>query len=354
MKLKYFTAMLAILLSGCQSVPIPPKDVDKEPTVEVFKQNISADMSEKRAYPQVTYAKMSVPVGAQTLTAANKLADELGVEFVEWTRELNPYEYFQLRSKRISLDYDNPQNSFIELFDRSGLLAHYDRTTNAVTIYPFSMDMRVTTPHIFTPKFERSEKQSLAINANHQSDLVKLNKAIEYHYYAGYSVKETINAWANQAGHKGVIWYLNDTRHIQFANSIIEKSDSTIAPTPLAVMSSFLKDEMERKNRTESPLSLSLDQSKQILIVHTFAVNEMVKAFDIEATTVKVNLQKVANFYGYTLDYRTTDYAVPTPYTTVLSSFVEQSIKTIISQYPLNIEVIDSTKRIIVRGKNNA
>lgn len=347
MNLKYTTAALVmIILAGCQSRPQHVDIIISDEQFDIPKTDYI------REYPQVIYPRMSVPVGSQTLTAANRLADELGVEFVEWSQDLNPYEYHQLRSKRIKLNYSDPQASFLELFDRSGLLAHYNSELNAVTIHPFSMEERVNTPHIFTPKFERSERQSIEAISRYQSDLARRNQAIEYHYYSGFTVKETINAWAEAASLKGVVWFLNSDQQINFVDAALEKNDSTIAATPLSVMTAFINEEMTRQNRQIS-LSLVIDQERDLLIVHPYSINEPVKAFDIETGSIRHNLRNIADFYGYTLDYRAIDYAVSIPYTTVLTSYAEPSINTVISQYPIEIEVIDSTKRIIVRNKRN-
>lgn len=343
MKSNLSAIALTLVITGCQSAP--------EVLIDATPPEIN-DVA--REYPQVTFAKLSVPAGAQTLTAANKLADELGVEFVEWATELNPYEYHQLRSKRVNLNFEEPQKAFLELFDRSGLLAHFDEATNAVTIYPFSMESRVAAPHIFTPKFERSAKQTAQIIEAHEDKLVSQRKVIEYHYYEGYTVQETINAWAKQANYSGVVWYLNDQPDIEFTQAVLPKTDSNIGQSSLVVMNNFLTDEAERQSMASQPLTLVVDASKNLLIVHPFARTEIVRAFEIEPSSVKYNLQNIAQFYGYDLDYRAQDYGIPTSYITVLSSFVEKSVKTVVQQYPLDIEVVDSTKKIIVRGKNNA
>ncbi|MFL7013590.1 hypothetical protein [Enterovibrio norvegicus] len=342
MEKKLALFLLCVLMSGCQSVN---QHHAISNAVEIDEKTPTA-----LDYPQVSFAKMSVAAGSQTLTAANKLADELGVEFVEWAKELNPYEYYQLRSKRIELDFEEPQKPFLDLFDRSGLLPYYDNITNTVSIYPYSLNERVSAPYIFTPKFARSEKQKKAIIDAYEDDLAKRKKVLEYHYYKGFSVKETINAWAQHANYSGVVWFLNDSAHQKFTSAALQKDDSNIGVTSMDVMNTFLKSEINRQGFDDLPLTLVLDKSKNLLIVHPFARTEVVKAFEIQPSSIKYNLQKISDFYGYDLDYRASDFAVTTGYTTVLTSFVENSVNTVVQQYPLTVEVIDSTKEIIVRG----
>lgn len=325
------------LLMGCQNAP------KQEPQTEVI--------NPIPQYPTIAFTKMKVVSGSQTITAANRLADELGVEFVEWSKGLNPYEYYQLRSKRINLTYDDPQAAFLELFDRSGLLAHYEKNNNAVVIYPYSLDIRLNTPHIFTPKFERSEKQEKQIVEAYEDDLVGKRKAIEYHYYTGYTIKDTFDAWANYANYKGVIWYIQDNDQVDFLYSKLKKDDSVIGSSPFNVLTTFIKGEMDRSAESIPAISISLDQQRKLLIVHPYHESELVRAFDIEPSSVKYNMKRIADFYGYSLDYRAQDYEVLTGYTTVLSTYTEESINNFLQQYPLQIEIIDSTKKIIVRGK---
>ncbi|MDF9399144.1 hypothetical protein [Vibrio sp. 1180_3] len=301
-------------------------------------------------FPTVEFAQLRVLAGSQTLTAANKLADELGIEFVEWTQELNPYEYQQLRSKRINLNFSDPQSAFLELFDRSGLLPIYDEKNNAVTIYPFSLNERLQQPHIFTPKFDRSEAQRKEIEKANDLELVKKQGALEYHYYKDFSVKDTIDAWANHANFDGVVWYFKDTAHENFLLQKIPKTDFVVGGTPMSVITKFINEELIRQNSHVTVTAVH-EVTTNKLILHPFSKNEVVRSFDVEATTTRLNLARIASFYGYTLEYKAKDYQIFTPYTTVLTQYAKSSMETVIQQYPLDIEVIDSTKRIIVRGR---
>lgn len=341
MRQKFIALCLGVALTGCQNTP---QAIDNTNTLEMPR------AVPEREYPSIVLAKMRVPAGVQTLTAANKLADQLGIEYVEWAPELNPYDYYQIRAKRVSLDTENPQKAFLDLFDRSGLLPYFDHSNNTVTVYPYSLEERVKTPHIFSPKFDRVDKQVASVIDEHEDDLVNQRRAKEYHYYAGFSIRETINAWAEHASYNGVIWYLQEDKHIKFAQHQLIQNDSSIGATPLDIMNRFLNEEARIKGRTKSPFTLVVDSATNKLVVHPFGRSEPVKVFDIEASSIRRNLKSIADFYGYELDYRTKDYAVKTPYTTVLTSFVESSVKIVAQQYPLDIEVVDSTKQIIVRG----
>ncbi len=330
---------VATLLTACQSTAPIQEEVSETSPVQ-----------EEQEYPQVEFAKLNVVQGSQTLTAANKLADELGIEFVEWAKELNPYDYYQLRSKRITLDFDNPQSAYLELFDRSGLLPIYQASTNTVTIYPFSLNERVSAPHIFTPQFARSQAQQKQLQKQYETDLARNNKVLEYHYYQGFTVKDTIDAWAEHANLNGVIWFLDDPVYSRFLNAKLQKSDFNVGSTPMEVMTKFIEDEKRRQSQSGLNVSLVVEQSSNKLIVHPYSRKEIVKSFEIQPGSVRHNLSRIADFYDYTLKYRGANFEVPTGYTTVLTSFVRNSVQAVVNQYPISIEVVDSTKEIIARG----
>lgn len=323
--------------------------VDERPAQKI---NISPEVGLLQNYPQIEYAKLSVVTGTQTLTAVNKLADHLGVEFVEWTKELNPYEYHQLRSKRIKLNYEDPQAAFLELFDRSGLLPVYDRKLNTVTIYPYSLSERVGAPYVFTPKFDRSKQQEETFRRERDAKLVKSKKLTEYHFYKEFTVQETVNAWAKHANYAGVVWYLPTSIYKDFLTSHLEKSDYCVGLTPLDTINTFINEEKVRQSQPELSLSFVYEATTNRLIVHSLNTNEVVKSFDINATSLKDNIERIAKFYNYEVSYQAPNYAVKTPYTTVLTRFVKNSIDTVIQQYPVDVQVIDASKQIIVNKEN--
>lgn len=342
--------LLGVAITGCQSTTPVELDNQTETNAENTSLLMSANIEQERAsYPTIEYAQIRIAAGSQTLTAANKLADELGVEFVEWSRELNPYQFYQHRSKRIKLDFSDPQGAFLSLFDRSGLLPVYDQTINTVTIFPFSLDSQVNQPHIFTPQFDRSKRQREEIERANEQILVSQNRAIEYHYYKGFTVKETVDAWAKHASFKSVVWYFNEATYLTFLDDEIKKNDFTVGRSPLDVIGKFIESEKVRQNR-DLLITATLEAQTNRLILHPFSPKEIVRTFDVRPTSTKHNLLNIAKFYGYELDYRAQDYQIPTGYITVLSQYTEKSIEEVIQQYPLELEVVDSAKKIIVRG----
>ncbi len=345
---------LILLLSGaiigCQSTtPVEPENHTESNEGNGSHFIMDKTEQERSPYPTIEYAQIRISAGSQTLTAANKLADELGVEFVEWSRELNPYQFYQHRSKRIKLDFADPQGAFLSLFDRSGLLPVYDQTINTVTIYPFSLDSQVNQPHIFTPQFDRSKKQREEIERANEQRLVRQKRAIEYHYYKGFTVKETVDAWAKHASFKSVVWYFNEPTYLSFLDNEIKKNDFTVGRSPLDVISKFVESEKVRQNR-DLMITATLEAQTNRLILHPFSSKEIVRSFEVRPTSTKHNLMNIAKFYGYDLDYRAQDYQIPTGYITVLSQYTEKSIEEVIQQYPLELEVVESAKKIIVRG----
>lgn len=366
MKYKYTLLASAMLFVGCTSTPqsneqalsdsqtpvtiqeISHESVTSVPVATMVNANPDSDKVDGN-FPSIEFAKINVVAGTQTLTAANKLADELGVEFVEWTNELNPYEFYQLRSRRVRLNFEDPQAAFLELFDRSGLLPVYEKSQNTVTVYPYSMTQRLTTPHIFTPKFDRSERQQEQFKAEHEAELVKAKKLIEYNYYKDFTVQETVNAWAKHANYAGVVWFLDSATYGNFLSEKLKKSDFNVGPTPISVMNNFIDDEKVRQSRTNLPLSLVYEASTKKLIIHSMAQNEIVKSFDVKPTSLKENITEIGKFYGYTVTYDAPNYQIQTPYSTVLSRFIKRSVDAVAQQYPVVIEVIESSKNIIVK-----
>ena len=368
MKFKITLLTTALLMFGCQSAPDQKtQSVDNFPVIEYDQgNNINAENRQTLStvtmmnllpensrvlteFPSIEYAKLDVLAGSQTLTAANKLADELGIEFVEWTKELNPYEFYQLRSRRIRLNFDDPQSAFLELFDRSGLLPVYDKSLNTVTVYPFSMAQRMSTPHIFTPKFDRSERQQEQFQKEYEQELVKQKKLLEYHYYKNFTPQQTINAWADHANFNGVIWFLDTDTYQDFLTEPLKKSDYNVGATILDVMNTFLTQEKERQAKESLPLTLVYEPSSKYLIVHPYAQNEVVRTMEIKPTSLKDNIERIGKFYGFHVSYEAPNYQIQTGYTTVLTRFIKNSIDVVAQQYPVTIEVIESSKNIIVK-----
>lgn len=332
-------AVTVFLLSGCvANDSLPP----------ISENHI--DSSIPTNYPEIRYPKLRVNQDSQMVTASNRLADALGVEFVEWAKEINPYDYYQVRNTTVRLDYENPQAAFLDLFDRSGLLPIYDEFTNTITIYPYSMDQRVNKPHIFTPKFTRSEIQKDEVERAYKETLAKEKKALEFNYYRGFSVRETLSAWAEYSGYSGVVYYFDSRPHRLFFESNLTKSDHSIASNNIEVMHVFIAEEQERQ-ATDLKISITVDKATNKLVFHPFEQGEELKTYEVKKTTVKDNLRQVADSYGYDLVYKATDYRIQAGFTTVLTNYIKPSVKSLVSQYPLDVEAVESSKELIIRGK---
>lgn len=325
------------LLAGCESTPMPPIGIDpiEDKTIN--------------GYPDITYPKLSVLQDSQMVMASNNLADAIGVEFVEWSKDLNPYDHYAVRNMTIRLTYEDPQVAFLDLFDRSGLLPVFDKGTNTVNILPYSFNDRLNVPHIFTPKFKRSRQQKEAVYRTYQEDLAKQKKAVEYNYYKGYTVRETLSAWAEHSGYDGSIYFFKSRPHREFFNSLLVKNDSTIARNNIEVMKEFIADELDRQN-VNIPISVTKDEATNKVIFHPFSKGEKVEAFEVHTTTVKDNLRRIADHFGYRLVYQATDYRIDTEFTTVLTNYIKPTVDAL-HQYPLSVDPVESSKELIIRGK---
>lgn len=299
-------------------------------------------------YPPIEKEQLEVNSGTQTITVANALADRLGVEYIEWSPSLNPYSYKQARNQLITIDYRNPQRSFLELFANSGLLPLYDNVDRTITVYPYSLQNSddLNKPFVFTPMFDRSIEEKKQVLAMQKERLAK--QWLKYHYYKSFTIQETINAWAGQASIKSVVWYLQDQANVDFVTSKLPKDDYEIGQTPLDVINKFLKSELKRQNQSIR-ITATLEKGTNRLVIHPYLASENIMTFEMSATDVKSNLQRLAKFYNYKLEYNASNYKVPTAYITVLTDFVQRSIEKTVQQYPLDIEVIESTKVIKVK-----
>lgn len=336
-------SVLAVMLAGCtSSKQIQPNAAQLTPTVVNTKQ-LSAN-----PYPVVEKEQLEVQSGTQTITVANALADRLGVEYIEWSPSLNPYSYKQTRNQLITLDYRNPQNSFLELFSNSGLLALYDNIDRTVTIHPYSLQDSdsINKPFVFTPMFDRSIEERKQVLAMQKERLSK--QWLKYHYYRGYTIQETVNAWAANASIKSVVWFLQSDAEVAFVQSTLPKDDYEIGKLPIDVIQKFLRSQLERQN-SSLRITATLEKGTGRLVIHPLIKTESLKTFDMRSTSVKENMNRIAKIYDYKLDWKAVDYKVPTPYVTVLTSFVQRSISQAFQQYPYEIEVVDSTKIIKVR-----
>lgn len=330
-------------ITGCASnKEIPLTENQKNLWVDTVSSQVALD------YPTVEKEQLEVVSGTQSITVANALADRLGVEYIEWSPNLNPYTYKQTRNQLITLDYMNPQRSFLELFANSGLLPLYDNVDRTITIHPYSLQNSddLNQPFVFTPMFDRSIEERKEVLAMQKERLSKT--WLKYHYYKNYTIQETVNAWANQSSIGSVVWYLQDKQEVSFVTSKLAKDDYEIGQKPIEVINKFLKTELKRQNENLR-VSAYLEKGTNRLVIHPLISSENIMTFDVEASDVRSNLTRIAKVYGYELEWQATNYKVRTPYVTVLTDFVERSIERTIQQYPLSIEVIESTKVIKIK-----
>ncbi len=300
-------------------------------------------------YPAITSDFMKVNRGSQLLLTANNLADKVGVDFVEWNYALNPYEFVHIKNKLVDIDYQDPQSSFIDLFEGSGLLPYYDSRRNTIQVHPYSMEPRkINQSTVFTPLFEQI---SMHVEGSKQSEKERLSKDWQkYSYYEGYSIKSTVNAWAKHAGFDSVVWFVQDPRHKSFLESKLKSNDFEVGATPRHAIANLIDSELERQH-LPYVITVTHMVPQNRLVVHPYAATESIKTFEVTASSTKANLAKLANEYGYDLEYLANDYRVATPYITVIGDYLDKSIEVILDGYPLDVEVIESTNIIKVRNR---
>lgn len=337
------TVPLSLVLTGCVIAPNVAMEEDKNLPSEYV------NLLEALEYPSVATDFMKIRSGSQILLTANTLADRLGVEFVEWNYALNPYEYGHQRNVLVDLHYQDPQRSFLKLFQGTGLLPYYDEKQNTVHIHPYAIGAKnVNQPTIFTPLFEQAQKH---VEQSRQSEKERLAKDwFKYFGYQGYTLKNTVNAWAQHAGYSSVVWFVQKPHQQQFLNSKLVKDDFYVGAKPFNVISNFIDSELERQKKGFD-LSVNFEPDTNRLIIHPYRKDEQIKSFEIEATSVESNLERIADFYGYDLEYLATDYRVPTPYITVMGDYLSTAMGVVLDGYPLKVETIESTKIIKVRDK---
>jgi hypothetical protein len=349
---KSLIAMLIVAgLSGCASGP-KEYDVDTTSNSGLEAENaysdltlaVEADVETDR--PTTEFVQLQITKGANTITAANALANELGVRFVEWDEHLNPYSYRQPRNQLVSLNVNDPQTAFLQLFDNTNLLAVYDDSENTVMIRPFGMTNagQGQADFVFTPMFEFAELEketSLRKNA-------MVGKVYEYHYYKDYGVRETINAWAKKAGANGIIWRLQTPSEVEFSKARFEKDGIELSADPIENIGKLI---VKQQQSTGSNLGIKALYEKQsrLLIIHSLEDDSNIRSFNVEQTSLKANLSRLARSYGYTVEYDAQDYRIKTPYITVVNDYIKRSVQHVAQQYPVNIEVIESTKIIQIR-----
>ncbi|MGR5347511.1 hypothetical protein [Vibrio mediterranei] len=338
--------LLSVLaISGCSIMTERSFHVVKEPVTPSEYVNLHADLQ----YPMVATDFMEIKSGSQMLLTANSLADKLGVEFVEWHYSLNPYEFSHLRNLLVDINYWDPQASFLALFSRTGLLPFYDAKQNTVFVHPHSMgESLVNQATVFTPLFEQAQQE---VEIARQREKERLAKDWhKYFYYEGYSIKSTVNAWAKHAGMSSVVWFVQDLHQKRFLDSKLTKNDFQVGLLPEDAIESLVQSELTRQKKPFL-LSVTREHATNRLIIHPYLPTENVVSFDIEPTSVRANLSRMAEQYGYELEYLATDYRVPTPYVTVIGDYLEKAFKVVIDGYPLDLEVIESTKILKVRDQ---
>ena len=300
----------------------------------------------KAEYPKISFEQLRITKGTNTLTAANYLADEFGINYVEWDSSLNPYSFSQPRNQLLDINRENPQLSFLQLFDKSGLLALYKAEENTVYIHPFSMSLsdQGSGSFVFSPMFKEAIDEE---NLSHYKNK-NITKVIKFNYYDGYSIRETISAWAKESNIASVIWLLQNDEHVDFVDEMVETDGSVIDVTPVNIMTKFI----ESKRKEDAPaltINLYHETATNRIVIHPFDSSQPLITFKVNRTTVKENLLSMAKLYGYDLQYDARDYIIKTPYITALTNYIPRSVNHLIQQYPLESEIIESTKIIKIK-----
>ncbi|MCY9872988.1 lipoprotein [Vibrio barjaei] len=335
----------AAVLSGCSSHRYEQVASAKSDLV------LNTNLLKEINYPDVKKRVFAVKEGASLLSVSNVLAHKLGVDYVEWSAQVNPYRYQYKTDRLITLDHRNPQMSFLEAFEGIGLLPYYDEARQRVTVHPYSANQAlVNQPHVFTPRFEEIKGQVAAAEHSKKVREQKLNDWAKYDYYKGYTVKETVEAWAKHSGYNSVVWFLEGPQHYNFLHQILPSNNFHIGLDGEAIIQSFLESELERFGQSIM-VNAFYEKETGRLVVHPFEADAEVETFDVHATSAKANLERLGPKIGYDVEFLAQDYVVGTPYITVVSDYHEQTVESIMSGFPLNFELVEASKVIRVRDK---
>ncbi|MGR5448586.1 hypothetical protein ACP3V3_02135 [Vibrio sp. PNB22_3_1] len=346
-KIVLLAASLAV--AGC--VTLQGSDVEFGPDILVPVDYVNLLDDVTVTYPAVATDFLRIHSGSQVLLTANTLADKLGVEFVEWNYALNPYEFSHQRNLLVDLHYKDPQRSFIKLFRGTGLLPYYDSDLNTVHVYPYELGTRIANvPTIFTPMFEHAQRRVVESMQSEREREAQLGDWFKYFSYDGYSIRETVNAWAHHAGMSSVVWFIRDPQRRSFIDADLVMDDFYVGATPLDAMKELVSSELIRRQRNFD-LTLTFEPENNRLIVHPYRPEETIQSFEILPTSVRHNLIRLADYYGYELEYLATDYRVLTGYVSVVGDYLGTAIDAVSDGYPIHVEVVESTKQIKVRDK---
>jgi hypothetical protein len=354
MKKSLIAMLIVVGLSGCASDP-KHYDLDTTSNVGFDAESAYSDLTlvgkSNVVKDQLTteFVQLQITKGANTITAANALANEFGVRFVEWDEHLNPYSYRQPRNQLVSLNTNDPQAAFLQLFDNTNLLAVYDDVKNTVTIRPFGMSNagQGQADFVFTPMFEYAELEK-------ETSLLKnamVGKVYEYHYYKGFNVRETVNAWAKKAGANGIIWRLQTPSEVEFTKARFEKDGIELSAEPIENIGKLVVKQQQNMG-SYLGIKVMYEKESKLVIVHSMEDDSNIRSFDVQKTTLKSNLQRLAQSYGYSIEYSANDYYIKTPYITAVNDYIKRSVQHVAQQYPLSVEVIESTKIIQIRDAN--
>lgn len=292
----------------------------------------------------VEIRQYQVHQGNQIQLIASDLAVELGILGIEWNNQLRPWDYKTLRTRSIDITQADPQEAYFQLFADTGLLPYFDKEKNRVFVEPFQTQIKLT--YNFEPSFTAAADKASALDVEAQKSELREGKIKEYQIYKGETLKDTLGAWAKEAGFTNIVWYIKDPKQIELLTTKNKATMTVIERSPLLAINALLNSANNTHRGT--PIHFRVIKGSSLVVFHGLSESENFKVVNIPASNTKSVMDALAKEYNATLNYSAPVYIVQESFNTVITNRVQTSLNEVMAGYPLNISYIESTNTIKV------
>lgn len=285
-----------------------------------------------------------VPKGNQIQLVASDLAVELGVDGIEWNEHLRPWDYETLRSRVIDISHNDPQSAYFALFSDTGLLPYYNKKQNRVFVEPFQSQIKKTVK--FEPEFTAASNTAKQLRVARQEKELSDGTTQEFQMYRDETLQDTLSGWSREAGYQKIVWYIKDKNLIALLSNKNRSSMTLVERSPLLAIRALL-DSLNASSH-QRKINYRVFTQGSYIVFHELKESEPFKVVEIPATNTKDVMTLLAKEYGANLNYQAPSYLIKEPFSTVVTSRLQNSIREIMSGYPLKISFVESTNTIKV------
>jgi len=332
--------LMLTTLSGCVTTSNTESNINSKVITNVPTEDVN--------YHELKHYKVAKDTQVQLV--ASDLAIEMGVDGVEWNKQLHPWSYKTLRTRTIAVSQLDKQQAYISLFSDTGLLPRYDEQKNRIFVEPYKTKLKLT--YNFEPTINIAKIEANKIGEEEQLEKLASGENKEYYLYGNETLQDSLNGWAQEAGYQSIIWYIKDQKQKDIITKLNKANEIVIERSPAYAIQAVL--EKVNNSKVAPSINMRVDTETGSLVFHGLNENEPFKVFTVKASGTKEVMEDLASSYDATLHYNAANYLINEEYKTIINSRIQLTLNEIFHDYPLNIEYDETINTIKVTSNEKS